>query len=92
MLKELTKIAGINLAVLLLYTLICYSASPHNNHDYSFLILMMMFIGAHAVVNAILAIIFFIKGDSAKGLAFLISIFVTLVIGFSACFGVAGTF
>ncbi len=92
MLKEVGKIAGVNLIIVLFYTAFSYAISPKNNHDYSFLIFMMMFIAAQAFINLVLSIIFFVKGDTAKGLAFLLSIGVVLVLGFSSCFGVGSTF
>lgn len=89
--KEVGKIVGINFAIVLIYTALCYAASPKSNHDYSYLIFMVLFIAAHAFINLVLSIVFFVKGDTAKGLGFLISIGAVLVIGFSTCFGVGST-
>lgn len=84
------KLVGTNLLILLVYSLIC-AGSFFNSHDQyagmGFGMLMMMMIGGHVLILMIISIVFFIKKDKARGRNFLISMFVVLLIGFSACFG-----
>lgn len=83
-----TKILGINLLILLAYTLILLAASGSGSSaGMNFGILMMMAVPFHAIINLILAVVFFIKKDNPSGVAFLISMAVVGVVGFSSCLG-----
>lgn len=83
-----TKILGINLAVLLLYSLLSLAiSSVESQAGMSFGLLLMMAVPFHAVINLILAVIFFIRKNNAAGLACLISVGGIGLIGFSVCLG-----
>lgn len=83
-----TKILGINLIVLLIYTLLSLAISgTEYEAGMSFGIMMMLAVPAHAAINLILAVVYFIRKNNAAGLACLISVGGVGLIGFSACFG-----
>ncbi|MEZ5042997.1 MAG: hypothetical protein R2828_24085 [Saprospiraceae bacterium] len=84
------KLIGTNLLILLVYSLIG-AGSFLNSHDQyaglGFGMIMVMAIGIHVFALMIISIVLFVKKDKARGRDFLISMFVVLLVGFSACFG-----
>lgn len=88
--QHLKKIAGINLLILLAYTVIIFAVNVNGSgRSLGILATAMVVIGIHVFINVILAIIFFIQKDKERGMAFLLSSLIVLVIGFSSCFGSA---
>ncbi len=85
--NEIKKVVGINLIVMLVYSLLLRMPSFYQHRDKSWAILggMAWMIILQLVINLILAIICsnIKKGKLAK--AFAISMGVVLVIGFSTC-------
>ena len=91
--KEIAKVVGINLGVLLLVTVIAYFATHSVGHvgprygggEFSF---TMLFWGAiQSVACFIAAIVLFIMKRPAYGLAFILASLVVLILGVSICFG-----
>lgn len=84
------KIVGINLIIMAVYTVICFGIFIADSDQYAGMgygIFMMGLIGLHVVALLILAIVFFVRKENTKGKAYLISLVVVLLIGFSACLG-----
>ena len=52
-----------------------------------YMIIMMFFVGGHALINLILMIVFFVRKSKAYGLAFLVSLLLIGILGFGACMG-----
>jgi len=90
--KSLSRIVGINLIILAIYTLIIHFSNTldHSNDAFlGILILSILPIAIHVIVNIIIAIVFFAKNNLPMGKAFLLSALVVLIIGFSTCWGSA---
>lgn len=87
--KNIKKIVGINLVILLVYMLIFGVAlKGAKGYDGLGLIVMVAFtIGVQFIANLIISIVFFVKKDNDLGRSFLLSAFAILLIGFSTCFG-----
>ncbi len=84
--NKINKIAGINLAILATYFLLLKVSSKKN--DYLGTMLFMAFaIAAQATINAILSLTYFFSKRSDLGKAYLLSMGLVLIIGFSACVG-----
>ena len=84
---NLTKILGINLLILLIYTLVINFTASGNQKHYDILFFLAFSIAAQVVINIILCIVYFTKKNNQLGKAFLLSAGVVLVVGFSACMG-----
>jgi hypothetical protein len=87
MMKEITKVVGINLMVLLAYTVILMVATEVRREDLGFPILMMLLIGGHAIVCLLTAIVLFIMQKPNYGVAFIVAFLAVPLIGASFCFG-----
>jgi hypothetical protein len=86
--KTLGLVVGINLAVLLAYSVGMYFlGTDGSSENLSFLIGMMVSIALHCVACLIASIVFFIIGRNNFALAFLLSTFVVGIVGFSLCYG-----
>jgi len=87
--KPINKIAGINLAVLLIYSLLIRLANRGNANDGALGIMIMsaFVIGFHVVICLIVAAVTYggKHGESAK--AWLLSSGIVLLVGFSTCLG-----
>jgi hypothetical protein len=91
--KQLKKIVGINLVILLVYTILIQvweiSGEGIDHAGLATLIFMMIAIGAQVAINLIISVIYFLKNNSDLGKAFLLSTIVVLLVGFSSCWGSA---
>jgi len=87
--NSLKKIAGLNLLILLIYTLLVSVLSAGNQWQMSFMIFMAMLIAVHVGINFIASLIFFVQRNRNMGRNYLLSALLVLVIGFSTCFGIA---
>ncbi len=85
--KEIAKVVGINLGVLLLVTILLYVTTITGHDKSGFAIFMMFWIALHTVVCLIAAIVLFITKRPEYGLAFIIAMLVVPIIGASFCFG-----
>lgn len=83
--KEIAKVVGINLGVLLLITVVIYVTDTSNHSGFS--ILMMLWIALHTAICLIAAIVLFIMKRPNYGLAFIIAMLIVPIIGASFCFG-----
>jgi hypothetical protein len=92
--NPLKKIAAINMAILLVYTLLSRLAdnSGGQYNGLGFMIFMMFGIGLHVLVNIIACLIYFARKNKELGRAYLISGILVLLIGFSACLGIASLY
>jgi len=89
---QLKKIAGINLILMLVYSVIIQLAVQNTGGNGSYqglgvALFSMFVIGAHVGINLIIALVFFFKNNNAQGKVFLLSSIILLLIGLSACFG-----
>ena len=88
------KIVGINLGILLLYTLFSNLAargqgSGHSEAQLGVAIFMAFAVGLHVAVCLLAMIYMFVNKKRPEGRAWLLSAGLVLVIGFSACLGSA---
>jgi hypothetical protein len=82
------KIVGINLAILLMYTLLTHFGVKEQNEAYLAKMMMMAFaVGLHVVVCLLAMVYMFVNKKRPEGRAWLLSAGLVLVIGFSACLG-----
>ena len=87
------KVAGINLAILLIYTLLSnIGASSGSERGLQVVVLMALLICIHTGINFLASIVFFIQKNRVQGRNFLLSALIVLVIGFSACLGTASLY
>jgi uncharacterized membrane protein YozB (DUF420 family) len=87
--NSIKKVVGINLLILLAYTLLCNLVSNSNGNERGMevAILMMVAVVIHVGILLLAMLIFFIRKNNAEGRTFLLSALIVLVIGFSACLG-----
>ena len=88
--KPLKKIAGINLAILLAYTVLLGVVTHESSGQYKGLGTMMALavaISLHVCVTIILSLYYFVRSNNPNGKAYLLSSLLVLVVGFSACVG-----
>jgi hypothetical protein len=84
--KSITKVAGINLVILLIYSIYLFFAFRKDNEgELAIMIFSAMLIGIQVVGNFIASLIFFIRKDKEMGKACLLSSLIVLIVGFSAC-------
>ena len=84
------KIAGINLGILLLYSLFAGVGSKGQNHAQLGALMMMAFaVGLHVMVCLLAMVYMFVNKKRPEGRAWLLSAGLVLVIGFSACLGIS---
>ena len=86
--KKFNKIAGINLIILILYSLVSIFGMDQGAHgeDLARLVLLVTFVGLQVIINFIISITFFIRQENDKGKAFILNCLLVLVIGFSVCY------
>lgn len=91
--KQNKKIIWINLAILLIYTMIIQLAGEiqsDSGHKPLFILgYTMSTIIVHLVINILLIVFFFYKDDSDKGKALILSSLLVILVGFSTCWGSA---
>jgi len=96
--KNLKKILGINLVIMLVYNLIVmglFFAGASSSDGYAslaILIILMYVVGFHVTVVLIISIARFVKRDMDMGKAHLLAALVILIVGFSSCWGNAALF
>jgi hypothetical protein len=86
---SLKKVAGINLAILLIYTLIANATATGHERGLQVMVLLAMLIAVHTGIVFLISIIHFASKNKVAGRNFLLSALIVLVIGFSVCFGSA---
>jgi hypothetical protein len=86
--ENLGRIVAINLGILALYSILLALGSGRDEGGIAFLLLMMFAVGVHVLINLILMIVYFARGNNPKGKVFLLSTCVVLIIGFATCWGV----
>lgn len=89
--NTLGKISLYNLVILLVYSALLWTwILTVENVNYGQvlpIIILAVLIGVQTLVNAILSIVFFVKQNKEKGLAFLLNSFLIPIIGLSTCYG-----
>lgn len=89
--EQIKKIIGINLIILLAYTIIiqlmAQLQSDPSHKGLIILIITLYALIAHIGINVLISIIYFFKDGSDKGKAFMLSSLVILLVGFSSCWG-----
>jgi Na+/H+ antiporter NhaC len=93
--NPLKKIAGINMIILLVLTIISGLTVLGENGQYKGLgamILMAIGIGLQAGILFLVSLIKFGTKKKEDGRAYLLSSLLVLVVGFSACFGLGSLF
>ena len=83
------KVAGANLLILLIYTVVIHNSVSVHDKQFEIMILMVYAVGLQVIINFITAIIFYFMKMEDFGRAFLSSSGLVLLIGFSTCFGSA---
>ncbi len=88
--KEIRRIVGINLLILLGISAILLITSGFkifNDDGGIFIFGVTAVILVQIAINFVLAIIFFIRKRTDRGVACILSMFVVLIVGFSSCYG-----
>lgn len=88
--ENLKKIVGINLAIMLVYTLLMQAWAQSVDEHYislGVLLFTMYIVGAHVVVNLVVSLFYFFKNNKDMAKAFLLSTVIVLLVGFSSCWG-----
>lgn len=83
----LLKILGVNLIVLIAYSLIIRGLSTKPYRNLNILMISAVLIILHILVNLIIGRVFYSKGEMEKGRVFMLSAGIVLLIGFSSCWG-----
>ncbi len=84
--KLMAKVCGINLMVLLAYSVAMYgSTARQQGGEMGFMASMMVMVAMHSGVCFIASIVFVIFKRTHFGLAFLLATLLVAVIGFSFC-------
>ncbi|MEO0472906.1 MAG: hypothetical protein AAF206_25035 [Bacteroidota bacterium] len=87
--NSIKKVVGINLLVLLVYSVIIHLAS---SDGYSLLFLLAMAIAIQTGINFLISMASFIGKQKEQGIAFIVATGVVLLVGFSSCFAGAEYF
>ena len=89
--KDIKKIAGINLAVLLAYSaiirLINGGGGTHGDEGLGILIMSAVAIALHVLVNLAMMVGCFATHEKELGWSWLLSAGLVLLVGFSTCWG-----
>lgn len=90
--KPFKKIAGLNLAILLAYSLVIDLGSRAGNSDRNegplgAMILSAFAVGMHVLIGAVLTSAKFARDNREEGRAWLASTGLVLLVGFSVCLG-----
>lgn len=87
--KDINKIAGINLLILLGYMVVNLSANMGTGHEWqlAFMVFAMLLVGAHAVMMFIVSMVYFVRKEESLGKAWLLGALIIAIVGFSACLG-----
>ena len=89
--NQIQKLLRNNMLILLTYTALSgiSSMGSRDHNGLGAMILMALAVGLHTLVLLAVSIVKFIRYDKAGGKAYLLSALLVLLIGFSACYGVA---
>ena len=87
--NEIKKIAGYNLLVLLIYTILLHFTGGGPEKSLNILVFSAIIIGIHVLVDLVACAYFFSNHNKPMGKAWLLSAGIVLVIGFSTCLGSA---
>jgi hypothetical protein len=87
--SQLKKILGINILILLGYTLLIHANASKGGEGLDVVLESMLAVGLQVAINFIVSMIHFSTKNDSLGKAFLLSTAVVLVIGFSTCWGSA---
>jgi hypothetical protein len=91
--EQIKKIIWINLAILLAYTLLIqFAAQLQSDQHYRPLFVLgftLYALIAHIGINLLLSIGYYYNDNKDRGKAFILSSLITLLVGFSACWGSA---
>lgn len=79
--KDALRVMGINLGIMLVYYLLMAISMRKDELPFMFFFVS----GFHAFICFILGIVNFARSKTYQGIGFLISIFLTLLVGFSTC-------
>ncbi len=79
--KDALRVMGINLGIMLVYYLLLAVAMKKDELPIVFFFVS----GLHAFICFVLTIVSFARSKSYQAIGFLISIFMTLLVGFSTC-------
>jgi hypothetical protein len=85
--SELKWVAGINLAILLIYSLLIRVVSGVSEGQLTILVASAFAIGVQVIFNIFVSIVFFIMRKNELGKSFLVGSALVLVLGFSVCMG-----
>jgi heme/copper-type cytochrome/quinol oxidase subunit 2 len=87
--NALKKIGGINLVILLAYSILArlIDNQPGQYKGLGFMMFMVVFVALHVLVNLVICLFHFVRKNRELGKAYLLSAILVLVIGFSACLG-----
>jgi heme/copper-type cytochrome/quinol oxidase subunit 2 len=92
--NTLKRIAGINLALLLGYSILTRLIDNQQGQykGLGFMTFMMVFVALHVLVNLVICLYHFSRRNKDLGRSYLLSGLIVAIIGFSACLGLAGTY
>ncbi|MDW7691863.1 hypothetical protein R9C00_16030 [Flammeovirgaceae bacterium SG7u.111] len=86
--KKIKEIVGINLLILLIYTLLTNFLTPSQQYrELGIMFTLMVAIAAQVIINLIVSGAMFYNKDKPLGKTFLLGAGVVLLVGFSACIG-----
>ena len=87
--KPLKKISGINLVVLLIYSILIrvFSSGGENGAAMGIMILSAFAIGVHVIICLLVTAIEYSGKNKELGKAWLLSTGIVLLVGFSTCLG-----
>lgn len=79
--KDALRVMGINFGIMLVYYLLMAAAMKKDELSIMFFLVS----GFHSFICFILTLVSFGRGNKYQAIGFLISIFLTLLVGFSTC-------
>ena len=85
--NNLKWVAGINLIILLIYTIVTNVTAHGSERGLAIVIMMAIYIAIQVGLNLVVALVFFANDDKAFAKSFLLSAGIVLLIGFSVCLG-----
>ena len=86
--KSLKKIAGINLLILLIYSVVIrFAVGRSGDGSLGIMIFSAIAVGLHVVFCLLIAVAMYVEKSRGLGKAWLLSSGLVLLIGFSVCLG-----
>lgn len=86
--RNIKKIVGLNLLLLLVYTLLIHFANSGSEKALGILIASAYIIGLHVFISLVIALVSF-GSDKDRGKVWLLNTGIVLLVGFSTCLGSA---